>query len=90
MATIYGFTGWYREQSYDIYQDGGKVGSSNESRYVALDWKKERPIRYKVVGHNRYGLRQKAKRIGSAWRNYNNITYYTSWSLVPKRNFSSW
>lgn len=75
--------------SYDIYQDGAKVGSSSESRYVAAGLEEGKTYSYKVVGHNGLWTSPESEAVpvvpGS---NYNNITYYTSWSASTKdRNF---
>lgn len=75
--------------SYDIYQDGVKVGSSNESRYVAAGMEEGKTYSYKVVGHNRLWTSPESEAVSVVpGSNYNNITYYTSWSAsTEERNF---
>lgn len=75
--------------SYDIYQNGMKVGSSSENRYLAKGLEEGSTYRYKIVAANRLWSSAESEEItvvpGS---NYNNITYYSSWSASPTgRNF---
>ncbi|MHA2856521.1 glycosyl hydrolase family 18 protein [Paenibacillus lautus] len=75
--------------SYDIYQDGTKVGSSGGSRYVAVGLEEGKTYSYKVVGHNRLWTSPESESVSIVpGSNYNNISYYTSWSASTKdRNF---
>ncbi|EGG38384.1 glycosyl hydrolase family 18 protein [Paenibacillus sp. HGF5] len=75
--------------SYDIYQDGAKVGSSGESRYVAVGLEEGKTYSYKVVGHNSLWTSPESESVSVVpGSNYNNISYYTSWSASTKdRNF---
>lgn len=75
--------------SYDIYQDGAKVGSSGESRYVAVGLEEGKTYSYKVVSHNSLWTSPESESVSVVpGSNYNNISYYTSWSASTKdRNF---
>lgn len=75
--------------SYDIYQDGVKVGSSSGSRYVAAGLEEGKTYSYKVVGHNSLWTSSESEAVSVVpGSNYNNITYYTSWSAsTEERNF---
>lgn len=75
--------------SYDIYQDGVKVGSSSGSRYVAAGLEEGKTYSFKVVGHNSLWTSPESEAVSVVpGSNYNNITYYTSWSAVTEeRNF---
>lgn len=75
--------------SYDIYQDGVKVGSSSGSRYVAAGLEEGKTYSYKVVGHNSLWTSSESEAVSVVpGSNYNNVTYYTSWSAsTEERNF---
>ncbi|WP_233355092.1 glycosyl hydrolase family 18 protein [Paenibacillus sp. JZ16] len=75
--------------SYDIYQDGVMVGSSSGSRYVAAGLEEGKTYSYKVVGHNSLWTSPESESVSVVpGSNYNNITYYTSWSAsTEERNF---
>ncbi|KOP66388.1 glycoside hydrolase [Bacillus sp. FJAT-18019] len=67
--------------SYDIYQDGVKIGSSNESRFVVTALEEGKSYSYKVVGYNSLWTSPESESVSVVpGSNYNNVTYYTSWS----------
>lgn len=67
--------------SYDIYQDGVKVGTSNENRFVASALEEGKRYSYTVVGYNSLWTSPESESVSVVpGSNYNNVTYYTSWS----------
>ncbi|OOC64381.1 glycoside hydrolase [Paenibacillus ihbetae] len=73
--------------SYDIYQDGVKIGTSEQNRYTATGLEEGRTYFFKVTGSNSLWTSPESEAVtvvpGS---NYNNITYYTSWSASTDSN----
>jgi len=74
---------------YHIYQDGNKVATSSENRFVAAGLQEGKTYSFQIIAVNRLWTSPISQAItvvpGS---NYNNITYYTSWSALPaERNF---
>lgn len=74
---------------YHIYQDGTKIQTSNESRFLAAGLQEGKSYSYQIEAFNRLWTSPISEEVtvvpGS---NYNNITYYTSWSALPsERNF---
>lgn len=74
---------------YLIYQDGNKVATSSENRFVAAGLQEGKTYSFQIIAVNPLWTSPISQAItvvpGS---NYNNITYYTSWSALPaERNF---
>lgn len=74
---------------YHIYQDGNKVATSSENRFVAAGLQEGKTYSFQIIAVNPLWTSPISQAItvvpGS---NYNNITYYTSWSALPaERNF---
>ncbi|WP_410770357.1 glycosyl hydrolase family 18 protein [Fontibacillus sp. BL9] len=75
--------------SYEIYQDGVSIGSSAESRHVATGLDEGTTYEYTVVAKNRLWTSPASEPVTAVpGANYNNITYYSSWSeSASGRNF---
>lgn len=67
--------------SYDIYQDDIMIGSSNDSRYVVTELEEGATYSFKVIGNNSLWTSPESDAVSVVpGSNYNNVTYYTSWS----------
>ncbi|OPA74242.1 glycoside hydrolase [Paenibacillus selenitireducens] len=75
--------------SYEIYQDGQRIGSSDSNRYLVDGLTEGRSYSFKVVAQNSLWTSPEsveAKIVPGS--NYNIVTYYTSWSLSEEgRNY---
>lgn len=84
--------GWAPTQgaiSYDIYQDGTLIGTSDTNRYVVEDLTEGQSYSFHVVAKNSLWTSPNSAAITTVpGAQYTNVTYYTSWSLSPTgRNF---
>ncbi|GGH10643.1 hypothetical protein GCM10008013_02140 [Paenibacillus segetis] len=75
--------------SYDVYQDGTFIGSSESNRYVATALTEAQSYSYTIVAKNNLWESPESNEVtvvpGS---NYNIVTYYTSWSVSEEgRNY---
>jgi chitinase len=75
--------------SYDIYQDGKLIGSSQSNRYVVASLKESQSYAFTVAAKNNLWESPKSASISAVpGSNYNIVTYYTSWSVSETaRNF---
>ncbi|WP_053372650.1 glycosyl hydrolase family 18 protein [Paenibacillus sp. FJAT-27812] len=75
--------------SYDIYQDGKLIGSSQSNRYVAAALQEGQSYTFAVAAKNNLWESPKSASISAVpGSNYNIVTYYTSWSVSETaRNF---
>ncbi|HAF99941.1 glycosyl hydrolase family 18 protein [Paenibacillus lactis] len=73
--------------TYHIYQDGVKIGTSEQNRYTVAGLEEGKTYSFKVTGANSLWTSPESDAVtvvpGS---NYNNITYYTSWSASTDSN----
>lgn len=71
--------------SYDIYQDGKRIGSSGDNRYVVEGLTEGRSYTFEVDAHNPVWdspLSETIKVVPGS--EYNIVSYYTSWSVYAR------
>lgn len=75
--------------SYDIYQDGKLIGSSESNRYVVNGLTESQSYAFTITAKNNLWESPKSDSINAVpGSNYNIVTYYTSWSVSETaRNF---
>ncbi|SMF69629.1 chitinase [Paenibacillus uliginis N3/975] len=74
--------------SYDIFQDGKLVGSSETNRFVANGLTEGQNYSFTVVAKNNlWESPASSEKTVVPGSEYTNVTYYTSWSGIETRNF---
>ncbi|WP_036719411.1 glycosyl hydrolase family 18 protein [Paenibacillus sp. JCM 10914] len=71
--------------SYDIYQGEEWIGSSSNNRYTVTGLVKDQAYEYRVEAKNSLWSSSISDSItATPGSNYNNITYYTAWSVYAR------
>lgn len=72
--------------SYDIYNDGVMIGSSDDNRYVAEGLEEGNSYKYSIVAKNNLWTSSESEFISVVpGSEYTNVAYYTSWSNTSNR-----